>query len=401
LSGSDLFRMLAGMNLVKDKITQASSVLAELGLDLWLIFVRETTMQADPTLAMVVGRECTWQSFFAFTPKGDAIALVGNLDIENFTRDDCFTEVRPYTTGVKDDLRAMIERLDPQQIAVNYSLNDPAADGLTHGMYLLLQEYLAGTVYADRLVSAETLAAKLRSRKLPAEVDLLAAAGQTALAVWDEVVPQFRTGMSEAAIAEIIDRTIAEHEGTNSFETIVNAGDKTAPGHGRPSAAKLAPGDLLHVDFGVKLDGYCSDLQRLVYYRRPQEKRAPAELIDAFGLVNEIITETARIARPAVKGYEIDAVAREMLTDHGYPEYQHALGHQLGRDVHDGGAIIGPQWERYGVTPGLPLEEGNVFTLELEINLPGIGCVGLEEDVEITIDGARFLCPRQLELTII
>ena len=89
-----------------------------------------------------------------------------------------------------------------------------------------------------------------------------------------------------------------------------------------------------------------------------------------------------------------------MLTDNGYPTYQHALGHQLGRDVHDGGALIGPKWERYGITPTIELEANNVFTLELEIVLPGIGCVGLEEDVCVTESGARFLGPRQMELDI-
>jgi Xaa-Pro aminopeptidase len=101
-----------------------------------------------------------------------------------------------------------------------------------------------------------------------------------------------------------------------------------------------------------------------------------------------------------VKGHEVDALARKMLRDSGYDDYQHALGHQLGCSVHDGGAILGPQWERYGNTPHIPLEEGNVLTLELEIMLPGIGCVGLEEDVVVTGDGARFLGPRQTELTI-
>jgi Xaa-Pro aminopeptidase len=89
-----------------------------------------------------------------------------------------------------------------------------------------------------------------------------------------------------------------------------------------------------------------------------------------------------------------------MLREKGYPEFPHALGHQLGRSVHDGGALIGPRWERYGAVTSIPLEEGNVFTLELEIILPGIGCVGLEEDIVITAAGGRFLGPRQQELIV-
>ena len=157
---------------------------------------------------------------------------------------------------------------------------------------------------------------------------------------------------------------------------------------------------MLHVDFGVKHQDYCSDIQRLLYVKRPGESTPPAELLEAFQMVNEIITETATMCRPGAKGFEIDARAREMLEQNGYAVYEHALGHQLGRSVHDGGAIIGPTWERYGLTPTIPLEENNVFTLELEIILPGIGCVGLEEDVKVTENGAVFLSPRQMELAV-
>ena len=185
-----------------------------------------------------------------------------------------------------------------------------------------------------------------------------------------------------------------------SFETIVNAGSKTEPGHGRPTDARLEPGDLLHIDFGVRSDGYCSDLQRLLYFRRRGETDVQNELQDAFATVKGIISETAKRCRPGVRGWEIDAAARKMLTDHGYPEYQHGLGHQLGRSVHDGGALLGPKWERYGKTPTLEVEANYVFTLELEIMLAGIGCVGLEEDIVVTEHGGRFLCPRQLELVV-
>lgn len=388
------------MDLVKEKIVQAGQLLKEMDIDLWLIFVRETMMQADPTIALVVGHEVVWQSFFAFTSKKDAIALVGNLDEENFKKSGRFTEVVSYTSGVKEDFRKLIKRLKPKKIAVNYSSSNPAADGLTHGMYLLLREYLKGTPYVKRLVSAEDFCTRLRSRKNSAEIKLIKNAALLAHTAWEKAVLEIKPGITEMEIAAIIDRQIAKQGATNSFDTIVNAGDKTRPGHGMPTRAKLERGDLLHVDFGARLDGYCSDLQRLMYFKRPGEKNVPEELTAAFKRVSGIIETAARKCRPGVKGFEIDALARTLLTDHGYPEYEHALGHQLGRDVHDGGAVIGPRWERYGVTPTIAIEPGNVFTLELEIMLPGIGCVGLEEDVCVTGRGAKFLCPRQTELIV-
>lgn len=392
--------IIGGMDIIKEKINQANRLLEELKIDVWIVFVRETPMMADPTMAMVVGFEAVWNSFFIYTRSGDAVAVVGNLDAENFRRSGRFTEVVPYTKGVKEDIRQLIAKLDPASIAVNYSLDNPAADGLTHGMYLQLVKYLEGTPYPDRIISAQELVSKLRSRKLASEVNLISSAAKVTVEVWDESLPDFKPGMNEIEIAAVIEGNMKKRGLAPSFDTIVNAGDKTQPGHGLPSKAKVGYGDLLHVDFGVKLNDYCSDLQRLVYFNRRGETKPPEELLEAFRMVASIITETGKMCKPGVKGFEIDALAREMLSDNGYQEYEHALGHQMGRDVHDGGGIIGPKWERYGKTPEIELEFGNVSTLELEINLPGIGCVGLEEDICVTEDGARFLCPRQKELTV-
>lgn len=399
LSG-DLGCTLTAMDIVKEKIRQTPALLQELDLDLWLVFVRETPVLADPILPLVVGLDATWQSFFAFTRSGEAIALIGNLDKADYERSGRFTDVLPYTAGVKEDIRSLLQRLDPRRIALNYSPDDPSADGLTHGMYLLLCDYLAGTPYAGRLVSAETLCSKLRARKTVSEVARLTTAAELANQVWLDALDQLKVGMSEREIAAVIEKKMADSGGQTSFETIVNAGSKTEPGHGRPTDARLEPGDLLHIDFGVRSDGYCSDLQRLLYFRRRGETDVPNELQEAFATVKDIISETAKRCRPGVRGWEIDAAARKMLTDHGYPEYEHGLGHQLGRSVHDGGALLGPKWERYGKTPTLEVEASYVFTLELEIMLAGIGCVGLEEDIVVTEHGGRFLCPRQLELVV-
>lgn len=358
-------------------------------------------MMADPVLPLVVGEDATWQSFFLYTREGKAYALVGNFDHELFTRGGHFDEVVTFTQNAQEPFCRLIEKIDPRKIAVNFSIDNPAADGLTHGMYTMLTQYLASTPYGKRLVSAEEIISRLRSRKLDDEVDLLSQAAVTATDVWDDTLGTIETGMSEIEIARLIDENMIRRQATNSFHTIVNAGDKSSPGHGRPSEAILEPGDLLHIDFGARLDNYCSDIQRLAYFKKPGRSELPDELARAFYLVRDIITETAAACQPGIQGWEIDAIARTMLIDNGYPEYQHALGHQLGRDAHDGGAVLGPEWERYGVTPMIPLEKGNVFTLELEIILPGIGCVGLEEDVVLEDDCVRFLCPRQEELIVL
>ena len=388
------------MDIVKAKIQQAIRLLDEMNIDAWALFERETAMQKDPIHELVVGLDVVWNSLFLFTRRGDAIALVGNFDAADFVRSGRFTRVDSYVQGSAESIKKLISELDPKSVALNYSLDDPASDGLTHGMFSLLQSHLAGTTYAERIISAGPFINKLKSRKLPEEIARLEHAAVLATKVWATVSERIKPGMTEAEIGALIDAEIQKVGGTPSFPTIVNAGTKTNPGHGHPTDARIEPGELLHVDFGVKINDYCSDLQRLLYFRRPGEAQPPPKLIRAFDTVKMIIDETAKAARSGAKGVEIDSLARRLLKVHSYPEYEHALGHSLGRDVHDGGALLGPPWERYGNSPMIPIESDNVFTLELEIMLPGIGCVGLEEDVVVTDSGARFLCDRQTQLKV-
>jgi Xaa-Pro aminopeptidase len=177
----------------------------------------------------------------------------------------------------------------------------------------------------------------------------------------------------------------------------VAVGGRSAVGHVMPGDDAVTPGCLVHVDFGIARNGYRSDLQR-VWYVSKAGAGPPKVVLDAHAAVVEAIEQAARALRPGVAGYEVDAVARGLLTARGYPEYAHALGHHMGRAVHDGGGTLGPRWERYGDTPFETVREGYVYTLEPSLFLEGHGLVSLEEDVVVEPNGARFLSrfPREL-----
>ena len=108
-----------------------------------------------------------------------------------------------------------------------------------------------------------------------------------------------------------------------------------------------------------------------------------------------MLLESIRLAfsalKPGVRGLDIDTIARGHIVSQGYDEYPHALGHQVGRYAHDGGALLAPAWERYGNLPFMPLEKDQVFTIEPRIYVKDFGVATVEEMVVITAGGAEYL----------
>lgn len=388
-------------NLLKEKSDQAIKILQAQGVDLWIIAVRESLSTSDPSMQLVVGGDVVWTSFFLFSSSGKKIALVGNFDAPTYESLGHFDEVRSYTKGVREDLLSVLSKLKPTKIALNYSIDDNMADGITHGLYIHLLQLLRGTPYEGMLVSSENLLSELRSVKLPQEIELIKEACNITEKLFGSLKRKVQPGMSGLEIYDFLKKKVESKGLEFSFAPIVGIGTKTPLGHALATPDVLEKGEILHVDFGVIYKGYCSDVQRLIYLFRDGETEPPEEVQRAFDTVSSIIRECAHDAKPGSPGYSIDAIARDILRTKGYPEYQHALGHQVGQYAHDGGMILGPRWERYGKSPFGQLQEGNVFTLELEIVLEGIGCIGLEEIVVISKRGAKFLSKPQRRLVCV
>lgn len=388
------------------KTLQAVEILNEQAVDLWLTFVRETPLSGDPILPVIYGDSgLTWPSALIITRGGERIAVVGSLEASAARASGAFAEVIGHDTGIGEPLRRVLARLDPRQVAVNFSKNDALADGLSVGLHQALLEHLQGTPYAQRLVSAEGIIAALNGRKTPGEVQRIRAAVEQSEEIFRSAFSQVRAGMSEKQIAglfhaEVQRRGLGYAWAPNSCPA-VNAGPLSVMGHAGPSDILLQPGQLLHVDFGVLKDGFCADLQRTAYLPAEGESRPPEVVQHGFNTAARAVQAAAALMRVGARGAEVDAAARQIVTQAGYTEFMHALGHQLGRRAHDGGGLLGPHWEKYGDLPDRPLEAGQVYTLEPSLVVPGYGGIGLEEDVLLTAAGVEWLSEPQRELIML
>jgi len=394
------------MSLIQEKVNQAIEILREVQIDIWLTFVRETSGVRDPALDLLIGpNDLTWPSGLILTRQGEKVAILGNLEKDAVSRLNVFDTILGYDTAVSGPLRDTIIRLNPDQIAVNTSRNNVHADGLTHAMYEILREHLNDTPYTDRLVSAEPIINALRGRKTPAELERIRKAVEITDEIYKKTFDFIKLGITELEIGEYMHKLARDYNVGLAWPEescpAVNSGPNSSIGHSGPTNIKVERGHIIHFDFGVKYEDYCSDIQRVAYVLREGETEVPPEVQRGF-ITNRTAIEKSREAmKIGVTGNSIDVISREIVIDAGYPEYQHALGHQLGRVAHDGGALLGPLWEKYGDSPNQKLEVGQVFTIEPSLSVPNYGHIGLEEDVVMTDQGAEYIGEPQREIVLI
>ncbi len=393
------------LQIMKEKLNQAVEILNEKNIDMWMTFVRESSVIKDPSIDLVVGMNATWQSAFIINKDGEKTAIVGEMEIENVERLGLYDKKIGYLKSIRGPLLNYLADKKPANIAINYSVNSNLADGLTHGMYLILKEHLKGSGFEGRLISSEEIVSALRGRKSPAEILIMREAAEETLKIFESVSKFIKPGKTEIEIATFIKDIVNEKGFELAWDEdhcpAVFTGPEAGSAHSGPTNRKVEPGHLVNIDFGIKHKGYCSDIQRTWYVLRNDETNAPAEVKKGFEIIRDAIQMVADNLKPDVQGCEMDDIARNYITQQGYDEYPHGLGHQLGRSVHDGGAGLFPRWEKYGNTPFMPVEEGQVFTIEPRLFVKGFGTSTLEEEVVVTSSGSEFITNPQKELWLI
>jgi Xaa-Pro aminopeptidase len=397
--------------LIREKIQQAKSILKEFEIDCWITFVRESDLNGDPTLPFLIAGDVTWHSAFILTPV-NAYAIVGQYDkqgIEDLSgsapSEKAYDEVAGYVQGIKDLFLQRMRQINPKKIALNYSTGSEICDGITHGMYLTMRDFLYEIDFQDRIISAEKIISALRQRKTQGEIHNIKEAIRITEEIFSAATQFIKPGKTEKEIASFMKQR-AENAGvTYAWDPqscpAVFTGPDTAQAHYGPTDRVVERGHILNMDFGLKYNEYCSDLQRTFYILREGETQAPSEVQRGFDTIVSSIELARKQMRVGIEGIEIDTTVRTFITQSGYPEFPHGTGHQVGRFTHDGTALLGPAWEKYAQKPFQKLEAGMVFTIEPRLPVPGRGIATVEEMVVVTQDGAEFLSTPQRELILI
>jgi Xaa-Pro aminopeptidase len=386
-----------------------AGVIREHGVDLWLVFTRENAR--DPIAEDIAGGSVVARAAFAFyhdkAGRFHRVAIVASYDADVPTRSGLYENVIVYREeGIKPHLKKLIEDAAPQRIAVDYSRDEALADGLTVGM----RDYLAETVgneAAARLTSAEDIVVSFRSRKLPEEIDLY----QRAVEMTQQIIVSSLSSRTvtpgkttEADIARFMEERTRAMGAEVAFSSVVVGAVR---GHSAPTETVVQRGDLIRIDFGIGWRGYKTDIQRTAYVLREDENGAPARIRKMWDTAVTANRAAVLAMKPGVTGLAVDTAARAVVTGAGYREYPHASGHPVGYEVHDAGAILGPDWkERYGNRVMRKLEVGQLFAVEPAVSDSDPASksetgIGLEEDVVIEKTGARYLGMPQVALILI
>jgi Xaa-Pro aminopeptidase len=204
---------------------------------------------------------------------------------------------------------------------------------------------------------------------------------------YEQAARHIRPGMRESELAAELDYRMRRQgaEGP-AFETIVASGARTALPHARPTSAALGRGELVLVDMGAMLDGYASDMTRMLFLGRPGRR-----VKRAYEAVLEAQLAAIDAVRAGVPAQAVDRAARRVLAAHGLARaFVHSTGHGLGLEIHEP--------PRIGKKEKTPLVNGMTITIEPGVYLEGFGGIRVEDTVAVTDNGCEVLTPTSKEL---
>ncbi len=256
--------------------------------------------------------------------------------------------------------------------------------------YLTVRAFNSYGELPVELVPMTEVIDRCRLIKSEGEIALMRKAQSVSDRAFSELLGIMRAGMTEKQVANELDYLLRKHGADeNSFDTIVGSGPNGALCHAYPGERVLQEGDMVVLDFGSKVDGYCSDMTRTVAIGQPCD-----EMMKIYSIVKEAQRRALEALRPGITGKELDAVARNYIAEQGYGEcFGHSLGHGFGLYVHEA-----PYASMRSADVLLP---GTTITIEPGIYVEGLGGVRIEDCCVLTEDGFINLVASPKELILL
>ncbi|RME63109.1 MAG: peptidase M24 family protein, partial [Nitrospirae bacterium] len=188
-----------------------------------------------------------------------------------------------------------------------------------------------------------------------------------------EVKPFIKVGKTEREIALRLEEAVKRQGSTKvPFEFIVASGPNSAMPHARPTERKIAPGDMVVIDWGAEANGYFSDMTRTLLFDGPERSKK----IEIYNIVKSANERAIKAVRPDISVSDIDTEARDYINSQGYWKFfRHGTGHGVGLDVHEPPRVAGTSKEK--------VKKGMVFTIEPGIYIPELGGVRIEDMVYV------------------
>ncbi|MEK6229796.1 MAG: Xaa-Pro peptidase family protein [Actinomycetota bacterium] len=242
------------------------------------------------------------------------------------------------------------------------------------------------------LVAAGDLVEDLRQVKDPGELRRIEDATELATAALERVLEQGLAGRTERAVALELEQQMRESGAEDpSFPSIVAAGPHGALPHAEPRDVEIGAGELVVIDWGARLDGYCSDCTRTV-----ASGEIDSEAREVYELVRRAQAAALAAVRAGAQCRAVDAEARQRIEEAGHGErFGHGLGHGVGMEVHEE-----PRLSQRAAEDEV-LKAGNVVSVEPGVYLPGRLGVRIEDLVAVTDDGTDVFTSFPKELVTV
>jgi Xaa-Pro aminopeptidase len=212
----------------------------------------------------------------------------------------------------------------------------------------------------------------VRIQKEPSEIEKIRKACAITDKAYEHILAWMKPGITEKAVEHEFYKFFTQHDASDAFRSIVAFGKNASVPHHLSGQTILQENDVVLVDFGAKVDGYCADESRTFFIGKPKEKHQEMFEVALETQKKAIVYITERLAKgETIKTVDVDRLAREYIASKGYPPFPYSLGHGVALEVHEA-PLLNPRSKE-------SLADGMVFTLEPGIHIPGEFGVRIED----------------------